>query len=1318
MSRVPPYPPDSSRRPGSSNLNGSGRQGSFPTTRPLQINRTPTRPTTPSRSSALAGSPEGPARPTRSGLRSAQASQYSTSDRTSMDSRLTRDSGDPRDAYADSPSSQSTRYESGSSSYYNGRSAPGGVPISPTSETEISPTSQAVIAAFQSFGRRRATIDKLVDKEYEEARRKEQEIQQLRQQKIQQRVPGRRPVGRARAGDIDAVLDEIQDGWQMVTDPNFNPVDLALQLLDGSSLGKDMASFRRTKDTLSRALKGSVDQHYQAFNAALPHHAALLSHFGMTQTQITEARMALQEAKDTLGGKRSDLVQLWSRSQTVEEMVRILNQIEHLKSVPDALESLISEKRLLQAAVLLVRSMKSINKPDMLEIGALSDLRSYLNSQEVALRDILIDELHSHLYLKSFWCESRWSVYTPGQQTFPAVEFDEVDSTAESKPSLQPAQTPTSPTSTRSTRLSRYLNDLALRPNEPPIDVNDHSVRSSIPGTPIPGSSSVIGLSSIASMNSLAALSGVNAALMPGSAQSAPNQNPEADSFLYIETLLESLAVLGKLGNALDAVAQKLPGEIFSLVEATIDEVEERAEFGRRMSIMVSAGPSSSGGRPNSLVAPSVPPSGMTLDSGIAGVAIVPDASASAGQSGRSVTVRAISLRLAALESTTKHMDQETLRDFFWTLYSKLEAVAQGLRVVYEVANRIGSRRDFKDSSGAKPGSLFPLAELWMPVQAEVRTLLSDYINDEEQGTVTGRNPISSINEVLRESKFSRDKTKPVFRFADTDVKSSSKLLKQHEDELTRVLKDTVPGLVQGSSDNAVQATLSAVGTDDRMLGTGQHHRLLVRPDAFHVSVLFQPTLAYLDRVAEVLPSGLEAARQASVVLDEFVLKVYLPQLEDKISLVFHHAITSPDAFEPDAASKRLSPRPLVKVAVQLMALVNSLCSMLRTTPFHRENYSRLILTVIGQFYQRCSDRFQELATTRDDGAVDSDLNLALAAQWAQTPELYSCLSDLFKAAQDDGPNAKKAQLRDQETQIEIKYLGQGTVQKRDLVASARNLSSLACLYHSVTWFAAELRALASVPEGAISPSAEPQSSLTPYTPYLQAAIPVQSNEQLRLPLSSAMAMRFQALHMTYTQLAELILHTIRIDIRCRVMHHLDLGLRHGVYRIEREASEPDPHIVDLNVEIGKCDDAVTSALPELERRFVFYGLGHLMEDLLISKARYIRSANAMGVRKMMRNVLALQQNMKTIVQDSRNVEFNRAKRYYSLFFIPPQDMISGIRQKQEFTFDEYKTMLDLQCGVDPNGGLPAGQPTDRNYNMYVIDLHGLELENPADGIS
>jgi exocyst complex component 4 len=75
------------------------------------------------------------------------------------------------------------------------------------------------------------------------------------------------------------VLDRIKDDWEFVIDPDvrfrfyscegyckcndmffqFNPVDLALHILDDSSAGKDIESFRRTKRMLSAALQGSVD---------------------------------------------------------------------------------------------------------------------------------------------------------------------------------------------------------------------------------------------------------------------------------------------------------------------------------------------------------------------------------------------------------------------------------------------------------------------------------------------------------------------------------------------------------------------------------------------------------------------------------------------------------------------------------------------------------------------------------------------------------------------------------------------------------------------------------------------------------------------------------------------------------------------------------------------------------------------------------------------------------------------------------------------------------------------------------------------------
>lgn len=157
----------------------------------------------------------------------------------------------------------------------------------------------------------------------------------------------------------------------------------------------------------------------------------------------------------------------------------------------------------------------------------------------------------------------------------------------------------------------------------------------------------------------------------------------------------------------------------------------------------------------------------------------------------------------------------------------------------------------------------------------------------------------------------------------------------------------------------------------------------------------------------------------------------------------------------------------------------------------------------------------------------------------------------------------------------------------------------------------------------------------------------------------------------------------------------------------------------------------------EFQGRFVFEGLEQLMEQLLISNARHIRFANALGIKKIMRNILALRQNIKTMSSASKDFEFRRAKHYYGLFSAGPtvchfrqpfdnlidkhlyQSLLESIKNEQRYSFDEYKAMLDMQCGVDQSLGEAAvAQATDRNYGMYVIELHGLELEHSSgDGL-
>lgn len=129
------------------------------------------------------------------------------------------------------------------------------------------------------------------------------------------------------------------------------------------------------------------------------------------------------------------------------------------------------------------------------------------------------------------------------------------------------------------------------------------------------------------------------------------------------------------------------------------------------------------------------------------------------------------------------------------------------------------------------------------------------------------------------------------FRFGDSDTKLATRLNKKHEEELNRLLRDSVPGLVAGTETSMQTALSTAV--DDRF-ASAVPHRLLVSPDAFYVSILFHPTLTFIDRAAYVLPEATsERIRESSTFLDEFVLKVYLPLLEERVASLFLKIIHS-----------------------------------------------------------------------------------------------------------------------------------------------------------------------------------------------------------------------------------------------------------------------------------------------------------------------------------------------------------------------------------------------------------------------------------------
>lgn len=96
-------------------------------------------------------------------------------------------------------------------------------------------------------------------------------------------------------------------------------------------------------------------------------------------------------------------------------------------------------------------------------------------------------------------------------------------------------------------------------------------------------------------------------------------------------------------------------------------------------------------------------------------------------------------------------------------------------------------------------------------------------------------------------------------------------------------------------------------------------------------------------------------------------------------------------------------------------------------------------------------------------------------------------------------------------------------------------------------------------------------------------------SEELKLPLNASMLPRFQTLTRVYSHLAHLVLFTLRLEVRARTIHHIDLAINEGNYLVEDAVLEPDPHIVDLNSELASLDDIFADTVLPKDHRWVVY---------------------------------------------------------------------------------------------------------------------------------
>ncbi|KAI9719019.1 MAG: hypothetical protein M1828_006395 [Chrysothrix sp. TS-e1954] len=959
---------------------------------------------------------------------------------------------------------------------------------------------------------------------------------------------GGSPDARSRSGNregpatrqIEEVLAYIKREWSFMLENNCVPVHVASQLLDESSLGlaNRYDEFQQTQNQLQNALRAIVNEHHQGFNSSIGTFHQIQASIQASHDRIRNLKDELVQAKSNLSTANPEWTRLIGSSQNYSSMLDDLTTIEQIQEAPEKLEASISEKRFLTAVELLQDSLRLIRRPEMEDINALSDITVYISNQEHSLTDILIEELHNHLYLKSPYCEDRWLNYTTSEGT-----------------------------SARDGPLADY------HPLVKFLDELDASI--SIPMT------------------------------------EDSSRNPETDSFHYIRVVTESLARLGRLDEAVDSIEERLPIELFKVVERSNNEVNQR----------------------------------------------YPSATRKAAARARTSLI---------LEDPLKRKDQSAiLHDLLEALYAKFEAIAESHRVFHDVVAGVSTRDG--STSGGNQRLTRGFKGLWQLYQSEMRSLLHDYLSTGGGASQRSGQALTGESNIFR---YQRERNKKCnFKLSSVDTSSGSTSIssdiKHHREELVNTFEKFVPGLVSlTSASNSSTSHMTAATSSGQILSadsTAAGHKLLVLPSVFNIGVLLPPSVLFLNRLKAIVPPSSDiVVSTLSSFLNDFLINVFHPQLEETLIDYCSQSFIQLDSFQIDPNWAALAQKPLFKGTVKFFNIVGAFCKMLDDLT-HDQIFSQLLINQMNSYYDRCAAWYKTLVTRATSStAIDDTTNPSnpasqnrhykAAAHLAEDSSITALITSLW-ASTSAGSSSSTTSVATTDATLSTTLLTHTTTSpltESTLITDSKSQTHLCLIYTSLTWLALKLSRYRQISARATNSSSSSMRDSTLQPSTMQRRLtnslperPQDEGEDVYIPLNKETASLFDSILGSYKELASLALRTLHLEFRCRVLQRLsDLFSGSLIYTssssnstAEPETQTPDESVLLLVSDLLAFDTELKVHLQQREHTFIVRGIMTLVDELVLHCLR----TKVTGINKAGQDYLQL--NARVLYRNLINVE-------------------------------------------------------------------------------
>lgn len=187
----------------------------------------------------------------------------------------------------------------------------------------------------------------------------------------------------------------------------FDQTGLLMSVIRSLTASRDNVERDREKVNLQREFHESdtrldklVVNHHADLTAVMQAFSKISTRLHSSKDRIHGVREKLVTCQKLLHCKRDELKRLWLESVENKHVLKMLDEVDELIKVPNHVRNYVNKKHYLHATKLVMSSL-SVLDTNLKSVDALSEVKSELIAKKEEIYELLLDDLHRHIYVTS-----------------------------------------------------------------------------------------------------------------------------------------------------------------------------------------------------------------------------------------------------------------------------------------------------------------------------------------------------------------------------------------------------------------------------------------------------------------------------------------------------------------------------------------------------------------------------------------------------------------------------------------------------------------------------------------------------------------------------------------------------------------------------------------------------------------------------------------------------------------------------------------------------------------------------------------------------